>query len=94
MAVNLGWKWVFIVLSAFVLLMLAVCLAFVLPVGYEADKSVKMSLLPIIRNYAEVLKEPQFLVYALAGAFAFSGLLVYVTSAPIVFMAERVFTSA
>jgi len=84
-AMYLGWKWVFIVLSAFVLLMLAVS-ALVLPTGYEADKTVKMSLLPVIRNYAEVLKEPQFLVYALAGAFAFSGLLVYVTSAPIVFM--------
>jgi DHA1 family bicyclomycin/chloramphenicol resistance-like MFS transporter len=84
-ALYLGWKWVFIVLSAFVLLMLAVS-AFVLPTGYEPDLNVKMRPLPIIRNYAEVLKEPQFLVYALAGAFAFSGLLVYVTSAPIVFM--------
>ena len=84
-AVNLGWKWVFIVLSGFVLLMLAVS-AFVLPVGYEPDRNVKLRPLPIIGNYVEVLKEPQFLVYALAGAFAFSGLLVYVTSAPIVFM--------
>jgi DHA1 family bicyclomycin/chloramphenicol resistance-like MFS transporter len=84
-AVNLGWKWVFIVLSAFVLLMLAVS-AFVLPVGYEPDRNVKLRPLPILRNYVEVLKEPQFLVYALASAFAFSGLLVYVTSAPIVFM--------
>ena len=84
-AVTLGWKWVFIVLSAFVLLMLAIS-ALVLPVGYEPDRNVKLRPLPIIRNYAEVLKEPQFLVYALAGAFAFSGLLVYVTSAPIVFM--------
>jgi MFS transporter, DHA1 family, multidrug resistance protein len=84
-AVNLGWKWVFIVLSAFVLLMLAVS-AFVLPVGYEADKKIELRPLPVLKNYVEVLKEPQFLVYALAGAFAFSGLLVYVTSAPIVFM--------
>ncbi len=84
-AINLGWKWVFLVLSAFALLMLAVA-AWVLPVGYEADKNIKLRPLPIIRNYIEVLKEPQFLTYALAGSFAFSGLLVYVTSAPIVFM--------
>ena len=84
-AVNLGWKWVFIVLSLFALVMLAVA-AFVLPVGYEPDKNLKMRPLPILRNYLEVLKEPQFLVYALASAFAFSGLLVYVASAPIVFM--------
>ena len=29
--------------------------------------------------------EPQFLTYSVAGAFAFSGLLVYVTSSPIIF---------
>jgi MFS transporter, DHA1 family, multidrug resistance protein len=84
-AMNLGWKWVFIVLSAFVLFMLAVA-AFVLPVGYEPDRKVRLRPLPVIGNYVEVLKEPQFLTYALAGSFAFSGLLVYVTSAPIVFM--------
>lgn len=84
-ATSLGWKWVFIVLSAFVLLMLVVS-AFALPVGYEPDKNIRLHPLPIARNYLEVLKEPQFLVYTLSSAFAFSGLLVYVTSAPIVFM--------
>ena len=84
-AMNLGWRWVFVVLSAFVLVMLAVS-AFVLPVGYEPDRNIKLRPLPILRNYAEVLKEPQFLTYALASGFAFSGLLVYVASAPIVFM--------
>jgi len=84
-AVHLGWQWVFIVLAAFVLLMLAVT-AFVLPQGHEPDRSVELRPLPIMRNYAAVLKEPQFITYALAGSFAFSGLLVYVASSPIVFM--------
>jgi DHA1 family bicyclomycin/chloramphenicol resistance-like MFS transporter len=84
-AVNWGWSWVFIVLSAFVLLMLAVS-AWVLPEGHEPDRSISMRPLPILRNYLEVLKEPQFITYSLAGAFAFSGLLVYVASSPIVFM--------
>ncbi len=84
-AMNLGWKWVFVVLSAFVLVMLAVS-AFVLPVGYEPDRGIKLRPLPILRNYAGVLQEPQFLTYALATGFAFSGLLVYVASAPFVFM--------
>jgi len=84
-AVHLGWQWVFIVLAAFVLLMLAVT-AFVLPQGHEPDRSVEMRPLPILRNYAAVLKDPQFITYALAGSFAFSGLLVYVASSPIVFM--------
>lgn len=84
-AAKLGWQSVFVVLSAFVLLMLVVS-AFVLPVGYEPDHNIKLRPLPIIRNYLEVMTEPQFLTYSLATAFAFSGLLVYVTSAPIVFM--------
>jgi DHA1 family bicyclomycin/chloramphenicol resistance-like MFS transporter len=84
-AVHLGWQWVFIVLSAFVVLMLLVT-AFVLPEGHEPDRTVELRPLPILRNYVGVLKEPQFMTYALAGAFAFSGLLVYVASSPIVFM--------
>ncbi len=84
-AVQLGWQWVFIVLSAFVLVMLLIA-RFVLPEGHPPDKSVSLRLRPILRNYALVLKEPQFITYALSGAFAFSGLLVYVASSPIVFM--------
>ena len=33
-----------------------------------------------------IAEEPQFITYAVSGAFAFSGLLVYVTSSPIIFM--------
>jgi DHA1 family bicyclomycin/chloramphenicol resistance-like MFS transporter len=84
-AVNWGWQWVFIVLSAFVVVMLLVT-ALVLPEGHAPDRSVELRPLPILRNYALVLKEPQFLTYALSGAFSFSGLLVYVASSPIVFM--------
>jgi MFS transporter, DHA1 family, multidrug resistance protein len=84
-AVHLGWQWVFIVLSLFVVLMLAVCW-WRLPQGHKPDRTVSLRLLPILRNYALVLREPQFLTFALSGAFAFSGLLVYVASSPIIFM--------
>ncbi|HVU08915.1 MAG TPA: multidrug effflux MFS transporter [Verrucomicrobiae bacterium] len=84
-AVHFGWQWVFIVLSAFVVLMLAVS-AWKLPQGHKPDRSISLRPLPILRNYADVLREPQFLTYALAGAFSFSGLLAYVASSPIVFM--------
>ncbi|MDR3458476.1 MAG: multidrug effflux MFS transporter [Verrucomicrobiae bacterium] len=84
-SVHLGWQWVFIVLSAFVVLMLAVS-AWVLPEGHAPDRSISLRPLPILRNYVAVLKEPQFITYSLSGAFAFSGLLVYVASSPIVFM--------
>lgn len=82
---SLGWQWVFVVLSAFVLLMLGVS-RWLLPEGHQPDPSLSLRPGPILRNYGSVLKEPQFLAYALAGAFAFSGLLVYVSSSPIIFM--------
>jgi MFS transporter, DHA1 family, multidrug resistance protein len=84
-AVQLGWQWVFIVLSLFVALMLFIC-RWQLPQGHQPDATISLRLSPIFHNYAIVLKEPQFITYALAGAFAFSGLLVYVASSPIVFM--------
>jgi MFS transporter, DHA1 family, multidrug resistance protein len=78
-AAHLGWRWVFVVLASFVVLMFAVCQIF-LPEGHKADHTIQLRPGPILRNYAAVLKEPQFLTYALAGAFAFSGLLVYVSA--------------
>jgi MFS transporter, DHA1 family, multidrug resistance protein len=82
---NLGWQSVFVVLSGFACLMWMVSWK-LLPAGAPPDRSISLRPLPILRNFALVLKEPQFLTYSLAGAFAFSGLLVYVASAPIVFM--------
>ena len=84
-ATHMGWQWVFIVLASFVVFMMAVSQCF-LPEGHKADRTISLRPGPIFRNYAEVLKEPQFITYALAGAFAFSGLLVYVSSSPIIFM--------
>ena len=84
-AVHLGWQWVFIVLSLFVALMMAICW-WRLPQGHKPDHTVSLRLRPIFHNYAAVLNEPQFITYALSGAFAFSGLLVYVASSPIIFM--------
>ena len=82
---RFGWQWVFIVLAAFVALMLAVC-RWWLPPGCHPDRTVSLRLRPIFRNFGAVLQEPQFLTYALSGAFAFSGLLVYVASSPIIFL--------
>ena len=84
-AVYMGWQWVFILLSVFVVLMMAVT-KWMLPEGHEPDRTVSLRLSPIVKNYLMVLKEPQFLTYSLAGAFAFSGLLAYVSSSSIIFM--------
>ncbi len=82
---HLGWQWVFVILGGFALLMLAVS-KWCLPEAHKPDPNISLKPLPILRGYAEVLKEPQFITYSLAGAFAFSGLLAYVSTSPIIFM--------
>jgi DHA1 family bicyclomycin/chloramphenicol resistance-like MFS transporter len=84
-ALHLGWQWVFIVLALFGFLVVVICW-WRLPEGHQPDPGVSLRLAPICRNFAAVLQERQFLTYALAGAFSFSGLLVYVAGSPVIFM--------
>ncbi len=84
-ASHLGWQWVFVILAAVAFLNLVICF-FYLPEGHGADPTVSLKPLPILRNFIAVLKEPQFMTFAVSGAFAFSGLLVYVAGSPIIFM--------
>ncbi len=84
-AVQLGWQWVFIILALVAVVVFVACWH-LLPDGHPPDPAVSLRLLPIMRNFAGVLREPQFVTYALSGAFAFSGLLVYVAGSPIIFM--------
>jgi DHA1 family bicyclomycin/chloramphenicol resistance-like MFS transporter len=84
-AVHLGWQWVFTILALVAFLNLVVCWRW-LPEGHPPDRGLSLRALPILRNFCAILKEPQFITFALAGAFAFSGLLVYVAGSPIIFM--------
>lgn len=80
-----GWQWVFIILAGIALVMLGVVIFF-LPESYKPDPSFSLMPVPIIRNFVSVIREPQFYTYAIAGAFAFSGLFAYVSASPRVFM--------
>lgn len=84
-AVHLGWQSVFIILALFAFLNIMI-LYWYLPEGHPPDPGISLHFLPVMRNFAVVLKELQFTTYALSGAFAFSGLLVYVAGSPIIFM--------
>jgi DHA1 family bicyclomycin/chloramphenicol resistance-like MFS transporter len=84
-AAHLGWQWVFVILAAVAVANLAV-LFWYLPEGHPPDETVSLQPTPIMRNFMAVLKEPQFITFALSGALAFSGLLVYVAGSPIIFM--------
>ena len=80
-----GWKLIFIILAIIVLCILAVVF-FYLPEGHAPDPSVTLRPKPIIRNFLEILRTPQFSVYTLAGSFSFAGLFVYVAGSPSIFM--------
>jgi DHA1 family bicyclomycin/chloramphenicol resistance-like MFS transporter len=84
-AAYLGWQWVFALLALLVVIMLAVVF-FHLPEGHRPDESISLEPLPIIRDFLYILKNRQFHTFALAGAFAFAGVLVYVAGSPIIFM--------
>jgi DHA1 family bicyclomycin/chloramphenicol resistance-like MFS transporter len=81
----LGWRWIFALLAAiaFVILMLTF---FLLPEGHEPDHSVSLRPAPLLAGFYSILKDPQFLTYALSGALSFAGLFAFVAGSPIIFM--------
>lgn len=85
--ITTAWSWqaIFIVLGGMGLLLMAACFFF-LPESHQPDTSMSLAPGPIINGFWSVMREPQFYTYALTGAFAFSGLFVYVSSSPVVFM--------
>jgi DHA1 family bicyclomycin/chloramphenicol resistance-like MFS transporter len=80
-----GWHFVFIMLAAITFIIL-LCVFFFLPEGHVPDKTISLKPSPIIKGFKEVLTNPRFYVFALAGTFSFSGLFVYVAHSPAIFM--------
>ena len=85
LATTLGWRSIFVLLAAMGLALLAVC-RFYLPEKYAPDPTVSLRLGPIVREYLAILRNAQFLTYALAAALALCGLFVYLASSPMIFM--------
>jgi MFS transporter, DHA1 family, multidrug resistance protein len=80
-----GWQFVFIMLAVITALITA-AVFFFLPNVYKGDKTISLKPLPIINGFKDVLINPRFYVFALAGSFSFSGLFVYVAHSPAIFM--------
>ncbi|MEP6844950.1 MAG: multidrug effflux MFS transporter [Panacibacter sp.] len=80
-----GWHSVFVVLTIMVALIL-VAVHFYLPESKLPDKNMSLKPAPIIKNFASVIKESQFLTYAFTGALASAGLYAYISGSPYVFM--------
>tara|TARA_R110000868_G_scaffold15443_9_gene70421 strand:- start:1230 stop:2423 length:1194 start_codon:yes stop_codon:yes gene_type:complete len=80
-----GWHMVFLILMGIGIVILFAS-QFGLPNSYTPDTSISLKPKPILLNFANVLKEPQFYTYAFTGSIAFSGLFTYVAASPILFM--------
>jgi len=80
-----GWEAIFMLLFGVVATILLVSMIF-LPEGHASDPTVSLKPKSILAGFWEVLRHPQFYTYALATAFSFAGLFVYVAGSPIIFM--------
>lgn len=84
-AAHFGWRMIF---GALAIMAAAnfIIVIFGLPKVYKPDTDVKLRVLPILRNFREILKVPAFRIHMLAGALSFSGLFVYLTGSPAIYM--------
>jgi len=80
---NWHWIFVFLIIMAIVLTLLV---RFALPIGYVPDDDASLKVRKVTRNYRDILMHPQFMTYALGGAFSFASLFIYVAGSPIIFM--------
>ena len=81
----LGWRWIFVLLAIIAFLILAATFLF-LPEGHQPDRSISLRPGALLGGFWDILKQPQFFTYTLAGAFSFAGLFAYVAGSPIIFM--------
>jgi MFS transporter, DHA1 family, multidrug resistance protein len=80
-----GWQSIFLILALLTaLIFLAV--HFLLPRGKKADPTLSLRPSSVIDNYFIVLKQPQFLVYAITGGIATSAPFAYIAGSSDVFI--------
>lgn len=78
--VHFGWRSTFLFLASFGALLIVMTLR-LLPESLPPEKRQAFHFGTIARNYAKVLKHPQFLLLSLAVGMAFGGLSLYIGSA-------------
>ncbi|GAB4041071.1 multidrug effflux MFS transporter [Spirosoma jeollabukense] len=83
--VAFGWHSIFIILAIITTLML-VGVYFVLPDGKLPDPSLSLHPTAVLGSFFTVLKQPQFLTYALVGGIATSAPFAYLAGSSDVFM--------
>ncbi len=80
-----GWHTIFIILAFIGALIIAGCY-FSLPEGRKPDPTLSLKPKPILTNFFNVFKHPQFFTFAISGAISSAVTYVYVAGSPDVFM--------
>ncbi|MFZ6009782.1 MAG: multidrug effflux MFS transporter [Bacteroidota bacterium] len=83
--VAFGWHSVFIIL-AIVTALILVCIYFVLPEGRKADQTLSLKPKAVLKNFYSVVRQPQFIVYTLAGGVATAAPFAYIAGSSYVFI--------
>lgn len=84
-AVAFGWEAIFIILAVITVFILML-VHFVLPEGKGADPSISLLPKPVVRNFYTVIRQPQFLLYTLAGGIATAAPFAYIAGSADVFI--------
>jgi len=79
-----GWHYIFVFLTVLTVLIL-LGVIFVLPKS-KPDPTLSLMPVPIVKGFMEVLKTRQFIIYAIAGGMASSGMYAYLSGSPFVMM--------
>lgn len=80
-----GWHWVFIIL-AFIVLLIIGAIYFFLPTGKLPDSSVSLKPQAVMNSFFTVIRQPQFLIYTMAGGLATAAPFAYIAGSSDVFM--------
>ncbi|MCF8714256.1 multidrug effflux MFS transporter [Joostella atrarenae] len=78
---SFNWQFIFITLAGFALVLLGVAAVF-LPESAAPNKSFSLKPKTVVRNYINILKDRQFLIFSFGGAIAYAGLYAYLSGSP------------
>ncbi|WP_035361111.1 multidrug effflux MFS transporter [Dyadobacter alkalitolerans] len=82
---SIAWQWIFIILAGIVSLIIG-AIYFFLPTGRPADTTVSLRPKAVMNGFVTVIRQPQFLIYTLAGGLATAAPFAYIAGSSDVFM--------
>ncbi|UZR96916.1 multidrug effflux MFS transporter [Chondrinema litorale] len=75
------WKYIFIMM-VFLAIVILFGAYYLMPESKKPDPDYSLKLGSIIKNYIAVLKNPQFIIFAMTGAIAYAGVYAYLSGSP------------